>query len=94
MCSEVSFAYNVYSYIYTYLLVFSACRSPQHYRAGLNMIPVMEGFQYNPDDRLLLDIAVGSQAGQLANIDANGAVSMGFHSFPFVLEYDPHSGVC
>ena len=32
------------------------------------------------------------RSGQMCNIDENGATSMMFHSFPFVNEFDPHSG--
>jgi len=63
-----------------------------HYRAGLNMIPLIEAYRANPDDLLLLEISMGSLVGQLTNIDDSGATSMGFHSYPFVLEHDPHSG--
>ena len=30
--------------------------------------------------------------GVLGNIDASGAPSMAFHLYPFMLEYDPHTG--
>jgi len=64
----------------------------QHYRAGLNMIPLLEAYRANPDDPFLLTVSMGAISGQLTNIDESGAVSMGFHSFPFVLEHDPRSG--
>ena len=64
----------------------------QHYRAGLNAIVTAEAYQANPDDTLLLDISVGAQMGQLTNIAPDGSVSMGFHTFPFALEFDPRSG--
>jgi hypothetical protein len=64
----------------------------QHYRAGLNNIPVLEGYRYNPDDFFLIEVGMGALTGQLANIDANGATSMGFHSSPFMNEFDPRSG--
>ena len=64
----------------------------QHYRAGLNAIPLFESFRYNPDDLFLLEVAMGSYLGQLSNIDDSGAASMGFHSYPFVLDFDPRSG--
>ena len=65
----------------------------RHYRAGLNMIPLLEQYRAYPDDYFLLPIAMGALAGQLTNIDGvTGATSMGFHSFPFVLEHDPRSG--
>lgn len=67
-------------------------RMLMHYRAGLNNIPIAEGYRYNPDDFFLLETSIGALTGQLANIDATGAPSMGFHSSPFVLEYDPRSG--
>ena len=63
-----------------------------HYRAGLNAIPLIEAYRAHPDDFFLLPIAMGAIAGQMTNIDAAGAASMGFHSFPFVLEHDPRSG--
>jgi hypothetical protein len=63
-----------------------------HYRAGLNAIILFEGYRRNPDDLHLLEVAMGSNTGQLTNIDATGATSMGFHSVPFVLEHDPNSG--
>jgi hypothetical protein len=64
----------------------------QHYRAGLNMIPLIEAYRANPDDTTLLEIAMGAIAGQMTNINSNGETSMGFHSYPFVLEHDPYSG--
>jgi hypothetical protein len=64
----------------------------QHYRSGLNNIPVLEAYRYNPDDAFLLELGMGAQTGQLTNIDETGATSMGFHSFPFVLEHDAYSG--
>ena len=63
-----------------------------HYRAGLNNIPIVEAYQANPDDYFLLETGMGALTGQLANIDVTGATSMGFHSYPFVLDYDPRSG--
>ena len=64
----------------------------QHYRAGLNNIPVLEAYRANPDDFFLLEVGMGALTGSLANIDANGAPSMGYHSSPFINEYDPRSG--
>merc|ERR1712048_1421268 len=40
----------------------------------------------------LLEVAMGAQAGQLANIDESGAPSMMLHMLPHVLDFDPHSG--
>lgn len=57
------------------------------------MIPLLEHYRAYPDAFHLLPTAMGSITGQMANIDpATGATSMGFHSFPFALEFDPHSG--
>ena len=67
-------------------------RGNMHYRAGLNMIPLIEWYRLHPDELFLLEIAMGAIAGQLANIDSNGAPSMMWHAVPHVMDYDPHSG--
>jgi hypothetical protein len=67
-------------------------RGNMHYRSGLNAIPLIEWYRRYPDDYLLLEIAMGSQAGQLMNIDEHGAPSMMMHMLPHILDYDPHSG--
>ena len=70
----------------------------QHYRAGLNAIPIIEAFRANPDDAFLLYVAMGALTGAYGSIlpashpTSPGAVSMGFHTVPFALEYDPRSG--
>ncbi len=65
----------------------------QHYRSGLNAIPSTEAFLADPSDLYLLRLAAGSIGGVLANIDpATGANSMGFHSDPANLFFDPASG--
>ena len=68
----------------------------QHYRAGLNAIPLIEAYRANPDDAFLLHTAMGAMTGGYGSISyhnsSRGAVSMGFHTAPFVLDYDPHSG--
>lgn len=35
---------------------------------------------------------MGAIAGQLVNIDENGATSMMWHAMPYVMDFDPHSG--
>ncbi|KAJ9441383.1 hypothetical protein DIPPA_56176 [Diplonema papillatum] len=67
-------------------------REGQHYRSGLNSIPLIERYRRQPDDAFLLQTAMGSLAGVMANIDTDGAPSMGFHTHPFIMDYDPHSG--
>ena len=68
-------------------------RGNMHYRAGLNMIPLIEWFRANPDEYFLLEIAMGAQAGQLMSVDPDtGAPSMMLHMLPHINEYDPHSG--
>jgi hypothetical protein len=67
-------------------------RGLMHYRAGLNMIPMAEAYRADPDDHLLLRVAMGAMTGQMANVNASGAPSMMFHSFPFVNDYNPYSG--
>jgi len=64
----------------------------QHYRSGLNSIPSLEAFLHDPSDLYLLRLAAGSISGVLANIDEDGAASMGFHADPSNLFYDPASG--
>jgi len=65
----------------------------QHYRSGLNSIPTTEAFLAEPTDVYLLRLAAGSIGGVLANIDpTTGANSMGFHSDPANLFFDPASG--
>jgi hypothetical protein len=70
----------------------------QHYRAGLNAIPIIEAFRAAPDDAFLLHTAMGALTGGYGSIlpashpTSPGAVSMGFHTVPFGLEYDPRSG--
>ena len=63
-----------------------------HYRSGLNMIPLIEWYRANPDDTFLLEISMGAMAGQLTNIDKDGATSMMWHAEPYIMEHDPHSG--
>ena len=67
-------------------------REGGHYRAGLNSIPLAERFRSHPDQLYLLEVAMGGMTGVLANIDAEGASSMAFHLYPFMLAYDPHTG--
>ncbi|KAL3907316.1 MAG: hypothetical protein SGPRY_010213, partial [Prymnesium sp.] len=67
-------------------------RGQMHYRAGLNMIPLIEWYRAHPDDLLLLEISMGAITGQMANIDADGATSMMWHALPHVMDFDPHSG--
>ena len=67
-------------------------RGVMHYRSGLNAIPLFETYRAHPGDWELLDVAMGAQSGQMANIDASGAPSMMFHALPHVLEFDPRSG--
>jgi len=67
-------------------------REGGHYRAGLNSIPLAERYRSHPDELFLLEVAMGGITGVLGNIDADGAPSMAFHLYPFMLEYDPHTG--
>lgn len=67
-------------------------RGQMHYRSGLNMIPLMEWYRTHPDELFLLEISMGAIAGQLVNIDENGATSMMWHAMPYVMDFDPHSG--
>ena len=48
-------------------------RGAMHYRAGLNMIPLIEAYRADPDDHLLLEVAMGALTGQMASIDDAGA---------------------
>lgn len=67
-------------------------RGNMHYRSGLNSIPLLEWYRRNPDDAFLLPVALGAVAGQMTNIDADGAPSMMLHMQPYILDFDPHSG--
>jgi len=67
-------------------------RGQMHYRSGLNMIPLIEWYRTHPDELFLLEISMGAIAGQLTNIDENGATSMMWHAMPYVMDFDPHSG--
>eukprot|EP00959_Pyramimonas_sp_CCMP1952_P300739 6290766-Pyramimonas_sp.AAC.1 len=40
-------------------------RGLMHYRAGLNMIPLMEAYRRDPDDHLLLEIGMGAITGAI-----------------------------
>ena len=41
----------------------------RHYRAGLNMIPLIEWYRRHPEEgAFLLEVAMGAMAGQLVNI--------------------------
>ena len=66
----------------------------QHYRAGLNAIPVLEAYRERPDDVHLLLTGLGGVVGQLTNIDGDGAASMAFHSDPSILRHDPYRCLC
>jgi len=67
-------------------------REGLHYRAGLNSIPLLERYVRYPDDEFILQVGTGAISGLLTNIDDNGAASMGFHTHPFVMDFDPNSG--
>jgi hypothetical protein len=67
-------------------------RGQMHYRSGLNMIPLMEWYRTHPDELFLLEVSMGAIAGQLVNIDEDGATSMMWHAMPYVMDFDPHSG--
>ena len=62
-------------------------RGQFHYRSGLNMIPLLEWYRAHPEDENfhLLQVAMGSIAGQLTNIDESGATSMMWHAYPWVM---------
>lgn len=63
-----------------------------HYRSGLNQIALAEYYRAHPDDFSLLEIIVGSISGTLQNIAPDGAMSMAFHSHPYVMKNDAYSG--
>lgn len=51
-------------------------------------------YRRNPDDFFLLEISMGAITGQMTNIDETGATSMFYHVYPWVMDFDPHSGDC
>ncbi len=59
-------------------------------RTGLNAIPVLEQYRSDPDDVHLLLTGLGAVAGQLTNIDLDGAASLAFHSDPAMMRHDPY----
>lgn len=67
-------------------------REGGHYRAGLNSIPVIERFRAFPDDFFLARVGIAGIMSVLPNIDADGAPSMGWHTHPFIMAHDAHSG--
>ena len=67
-------------------------RGNLHYRSGLNSIPLLEWYKRHPDDHFLLEVGLGAIAGQMNNINEEGAPSMMMHMEPHILEFDPHSG--
>ncbi|CAL8460615.1 g144 [Coccomyxa elongata] len=65
----------------------------QHYRAGLNAIPLLEEYRAAPEGNVhLLLTGLGAVAGQLPNIDLHGQPSMAFHGDPSLMRHDPYSG--
>jgi hypothetical protein len=59
--------------------------------AGLNAIPLLEEYRARPRGNAhLLLRSLGALAGQLTNIDAQGAASMAFHADPALLQHDPY----
>ena len=84
-------AYNSGKWLATYGTG-SPDRGTMHYRAGLNMIPLIEWYRSNPDDLFLLEISMGAIAGQMSNIDESGAPGFMFHASPHVMDFDPLSG--
>jgi hypothetical protein len=67
-------------------------REGGHYRAGLNSIPVIERYRAHPDDFHLLLTGVAGITAVTPNLGPDGAPSMAFHTHPFIMEHDPHSG--
>ena len=68
-------------------------RGQMHYRSGLNMIPLLEWYRQHPEKSFfLLEVAMGAISGQMTNIDKRGATSMFYHSYPWIMDFDPHSG--
>jgi Family of unknown function (DUF5695) len=67
-------------------------REGGHYRSGLNSIPVIERYRVYPDDFFLLLVGIAGITAPMPNIDATGATSMAYHTYPFIHEHDPNSG--
>jgi Family of unknown function (DUF5695) len=59
-------------------------------RSGLNAIPVLEQYRKDPDDVYLLLTGLGAVAGQLTNIDRDGAASLAFHSDMAMMRHDAY----
>ncbi|KAL4985453.1 hypothetical protein BDW68DRAFT_198851 [Aspergillus falconensis] len=67
-------------------------RQIHHYGSGLNALPLLSHFRYNPHDTYLLHVGYGGMNGPLSNIDNDGFASASFHSWPDTLAWDGYSG--
>jgi hypothetical protein len=67
-------------------------RMIHHYGSSLNATVVLSDFRDHPSDLYLLRVGYAGMMGSLSNIDQDGFPSMGFHSFPDTLRWDPISG--
>ena len=67
-----------------------ACLSIPHHR--LNAIPIVKEYTRDPDNMYLLRVGVAGLMNCLPNIDAHGAISMGFHLHPSAMQFDNYSG--
>lgn len=68
-------------------------RQIHHYGSGLNSLPMLRSYEYNPTNNLYaLRIGFAGNTAPLTNIDQGGFASAALHSFPELLKWDPYSG--
>lgn len=67
-------------------------RQIHHYGSGLNALPLLSHFRYNPQDTHLLHVGYGGMNGPLSSIDSGGFAAASFHSWPDTLAWDGYSG--
>lgn len=72
-------------------------RMIHHYGSGLNALPMLDSFKYNPQPNSLaalhdLRIGYGGHMGPLTNINAAGFGAQAFHSWPDTMAWEAYSG--
>lgn len=71
-------------------------RMIHHYGSGLNALPLLDAYKYNPTPSNLsaiydLRVAYGGNMGPMSNINDEGFGSEAFHSFPATMIWEAYS---